>query len=168
MYRQRYEDTIKSIASDIKSLSDDLRFNVSVQLLFSGLLLNKYIDVKASRYGQNRSRLDILHTLITHGGILRPSDLSKMLLRSRQTITGTIDGLERDGLVQRELNGSDRRTKRVFITKKGLDSVRKSLPSTMEITNTALPELSQEQMQELTTVLRKIRKHLVAQLEKTT
>jgi MarR family transcriptional repressor of emrRAB len=127
--------------------------------------LNKYIDIRVRRYGYNRSRLDIMHTLITHGGILKPSDLSKMLFRSKQTVTGIIDGLERDGLVKREMVGKDRRTRKVMITRKGLDAIRASLPHTLDVNKTALPVLSEEEMQTLRTILGRIRKHLLSQIK---
>jgi DNA-binding MarR family transcriptional regulator len=161
---EKYEDGLKSLADDIEAMGADLRFNVSVQLLNTGLLLDKYIDTKARRYGQNRSRLDVMHTLIIHGGTLKPTDLSKMLFRSKQTVTGIVDGLERDGLVKRELAGKDRRTKKVTITRKGLSSIRASLPRTLEISSLAMPLLSEEEAQTLRTILRRIRKHVLGQI----
>jgi len=163
-----HKDSLESLASDIRAMATDLRFNTGLQVLYTGLLMNRYIDIRASKYGQNRSRLDIMHTLITHGGVIKPSDLGKMAFRSKQTITKIIDGLERDGLVKREVVGKDRRTRKVIITRKGLDSIRESLPHTLEISNTAMPSLSQEQMQELNTILRQVRKHLLSQIASST
>lgn len=157
-------DIVESLASDIRAMAADLKFNAGVHLLYTGLLLNKYIDIEARRYGSNRTRLDIMHTLIVHGGILKPSDLSKMTFRSKQTVTEIIDGLEKDGLVKRELVGKDRRTRRVIITRKGLDSIKESLPYTLEVSRKSMPSLSQENMQQLITILKQIRKHLLSQI----
>lgn len=165
---EKYEYSLESVADDIKAIGADLRFNASVQLLNSGLLLDKYIDIRSRRYGQNRSRLDVMHTLIIHGGTLKPSDLSKMLFRSKQTITQTIDRLERDGLVKRELADKDRRTRKITITRKGLDSIKANLPRTMEISNSALPGLSEEEIRTLSAILRRIRKHLIRQVQSST
>ena len=162
---EKFDHRLESLAEDIRAIGADLRFNMGVQLLNTGLLLDKYIDMKARRYNQNRSRLDIMHTLIIHGGLLKPSDLSKMLFRSKQTITQIIDGLERDGLVKREGVGKDRRTRKVMVTRKGLDSIRESLPVTLEVANSAIPQLSEQEVQTLTTLLRRIRKHLVNQIK---
>jgi len=160
---EKYDDSLESLAGDIRAMGADLRFNTGVQLLNTGLLLDKYIDMRVRRYSLNRSRLDVMHTLIIHGGTLKPTDLSKMLFRSKQTLTGIIDGLERDGLVKRELAGKDRRTRKVIITRKGLDSIRANLPRTLEISNSAMPALSEEETQTLRTTLRMIRKHLLSQ-----
>jgi len=153
--------SIESLADDIVAMGTDLRFNTGLQVLYTGLLINKYIDKRASRYGQNRSRLDIMHTLITHGGTLKPSQLSKMTFRSKQRITKIIDGLERDGMVKREPIGKDRRSRRVTITRKGVDSVKENLPRILEISNTAMPSLSHEEMEGLNNIMRRIRRHLL-------
>lgn len=159
----KFNDDLTSLAEDIRAIGADLRFTLAVQLLNAGWLLDKYITAKARTIGHNRSRFDIMHTLIIHGGVMKPSDLSRMLLRSKQTITQIIDVLERDGLVKRELAGQDRRTKRVIVTKRGLELIRTSLPDTLEVMNSAMPTMSEEEVQMLTAFLRKIRKHLVNQ-----
>jgi DNA-binding MarR family transcriptional regulator len=159
----KFNGDLASLAEDIRAIGTDLRFTLAVQLLNAGWLLDKYITAKARTYGQNRSRFDIMHTLIIHGGVMKPSDLSRMLLRSKQTITQIIDVLERDGLVKRELIGQDRRTKRIIVTKRGLELIRTSLPDTLEVMNSAMPKMGEDEVQILTASLRKIRKHLVNQ-----
>jgi len=149
-------------------MAANLRFNTGLQLLYTGLLMNRYVDIRTGRYGQNRSRLDIMHTLITHGGIVKPSDLSKMTFRSKQTITKIIDGLEKDGMVEREPAGKDRRTRKISITRKGVDSIRESLPHTLKISNTAMPNLNREEMEQLNGILKRIRKHLLSQIASST
>lgn len=162
---EKCEHCLECLADDIKTMGADLRFDTIVQLLYTGLLLDKYIDASVRRYNLNRSRLDVLHTLIVHGGTLKPSDLSKMLFRSKQTITKIIDGLGRGGLVERELAGKDRRTKKVIITNKGLGSIRTSLPHVLKINSLAMPKLSEEEVRTLGTILRKIRRHLINQIK---
>jgi DNA-binding MarR family transcriptional regulator len=162
---KRFDVALDELSDDIKAMANDLRYNSGLDILYTGLLMDKYVDIKARKYGQNRSRLDIMHTLIAHGGTLKPSDLGKMTFRTKQTITKVIDGLERDGLVARESSGTDRRTRRVVITKKGLDSIRESLPSTIETINDAMPQLSKGQMEVIGAIMRQIRKHLLSQIE---
>ena len=156
-----HKGSMESLADDIVAMATDLRFNTGLQVLYTGLLINKYIDKTTKMYGQNRSRLDVMHTLITHGGTLKPSELSKMTFRSKQNITKIVDGLERDGIVKREPIGKDRRSRRVTITRKGVDSVKENLPRVFEISSTAMPSLSQEEMEGLNDILRRIRRHLL-------
>ena len=156
-----HKGSMESLADDIVAMATDLRFNTGIQVLYTGLLINKYIDKRTSTYGQNRSRLDIMHTLITHGGTLKPSELGKMTFRSKQTITKIVDGLERDGMVKREPIGKDRRSRQVTITREGVNSVKENLPRILEISNTAMPDLSHEEMEGLNNIMRRIRRHLL-------
>ena len=48
-----------------------------------------------------------------------PSDLAEKAGVSRATMTGLIDGLERDGLVQRLTDASDRRKSTIKLTAEG-------------------------------------------------
>lgn len=162
---EKYDDSLESLASDIRAMGANLRFNAGVQLHSAGLLLDKYIDMGVRRYGLNRSRFEVMSTLIIHDGTLKPTDLSKMLFRSKQNITGIIDGLEREGLVEREVVGQDRRTRKVIITRKGLDLIRANLLHTQEIHNSSMPALSEEESQTLMTTLRMVRKHLLSQIK---
>ena len=159
---EEYNEILESLNDSIKAISRDLRYNTGLELLYTGLLLNKFIDIKARRYNQNRSRLDIMHTLIVHGGALKPTTLGELTLRTKQTITKVIDGLERDGLVRRDLAGEDRRTRMIVITKKGLESIQESLPSTIDTVNAAMPDFDDKQMEDLHEILKKIRKHLLS------
>jgi len=162
--KRTYEQTLESLASDIEALVGDLRFNTGLQILYAGSLMDKYIDIIARRYGQNRSRVDILNALVIHGGIMKPSDLSKTTFRSKQAVTRITDGLERDGLVKRELVSKDRRTRKVIITAKGLDSASKFISATQKTRNPAVAKLSHEQLQVLNTLLRQVRKELLRQI----
>lgn len=156
-----HKGSMESLADDIVAMATDMRFNTGLQVLYTGLLINKYINKRTNKDGLNRSRLDIMHTLIRHGGTLKPSELSKMTFRSKQGITKIVDGLERDGIVKREPIGKDRRSRRVTITKKGVDTVKENLPRVFEISNAAMPSLSQEEIEGLNNIMRRIRRRLL-------
>jgi len=153
--------SIESLSDDIVAMATDLRCNTGLQVLYTGLLINKYVNKRAKKNGPNRSRLEIMQALVTHGGTLKPSELSKMMFRSKQTITKIVDGLERDGMVKREPIGKDRRSRAVTITRKGVDSVKENLPGVFEASNTAVASLSQEETEELNDIMRRIRRHLM-------
>jgi len=156
-----HKGSIESPADDIVAMATDLRCNTGLQVLYTGLLINKYVNKRAKRNGQNRSRLEIMQALITHGGTLKPSELSKMMFRSKQLITKIVDRLEEDGMVKREPIGKDRRSRCVTITRKGVDSVKENLPAIFEASNTAVANLSQEEMEGLNDIMRRIRQHLM-------
>lgn len=163
--KKKFNEKLKDLSDDIKAFDKDLRLNVGLQLLYTGLLLNKYIDLKSKNNGANRNQFEVLYALVSHGGSLRPTDLSRIIFRSKQNITSVVDSLESKGLVTRELLGKDRRSKRVNITNQGLELVRASIPATLEITHTYLPKLGEKDVSFLGDILRKIRKHLKNQLD---
>lgn len=161
---QKHDDQLEALANDIVAMLADLKYNAGLQLLVTGMVLDKYIALSIRKYRLNRSRLDVLHVLTLHGGVLKPTDLSKFLFRSKQTITSTVDSLERSGLVKRELDPKDRRTRKVIITRAGTQSIKKTLPILREISNSSMPILSEEEMKTLTATLKRIRKHLLSQI----
>jgi DNA-binding MarR family transcriptional regulator len=155
---------IDVLARKIEQMASNLRFNTGLQIMYTGLLMDKYVNVRVKKYGQNRSRMDILHTLVTHKGHLRPSQLSRMTFRSKQTVTKIVDGLVSDGLVTRDVEGKDRRTKDVFITEKGIRFVETSLPATMDISYDCMPSLTNQELEQLNRVLKRVRNRVLSQL----
>lgn len=155
---------LEFLAEEIKSLGNNLRFNLCIQLLNTSRLVDKYMVTLTRQLGQKRSRMQILYTLVIHGGMLRPSDISKMLFQSKQTVTQILKTLEKEHLVKRKSVGKDRRTRGVMITKKGLNLVKESLPTTLEIANSAMPQLDEAEIRACATFLKKVRKHLYPRL----
>src|SRR5580658_7986163 len=64
-------------------------------------------------------RFDLMAQLERHPDGLRMSEVSKRLMVSGGNVTGITDQLEREGLVARSLDPSDRRAVSVKLTKKG-------------------------------------------------
>lgn len=158
------KNILVDLAHAISFMRSDVRYNAGIQLFFCGLLLNRFMDLNSKQIGINRNYIDIMYTLVTNGGKMKPTDLSRMLFRSKQNITGIIDSLEKNGLVERELSGKDRRTRKVLITEKGLDVVRVSLPAAQELIKHAIPSLSEREVRALVDMLTVVRKHLLTKL----
>ena len=156
---------ISIVADEINTkLRSDSRYNILVPLLNTGRLLEKLLDVTAKKIGLSNNRYEILYSLILYGGTMKATDLSKQLFRSKQALTQTIDGLEKDGLVVRELKNKDRRVKDIVITKKGIEEIRNALPVTLEAFNNLFPHFTEEESQELINIIEKIEQHLTTRL----
>src|ERR1700675_1458500 len=69
-------------------------------------------------------RFDLMAQLERNPGGLKMSDLSKRLMVSGGNVTGITDQLEREGLVARTLDRSDRRALTVKLTETGLKRFR--------------------------------------------
>ena len=77
------------------------------------------LDSHFSRYQLSRGRFFTLMTLLSNQDVLfTPADIADRLGVSRATITGLLDGLEREHLIERRRFSSDRRRVAIHLTPK--------------------------------------------------
>lgn len=72
-----------------------------------------------ARFDTTLPRFDLLAQLERAGEGLKMSELSQRLMVTGGNVTGITDGLEKEGLVVREVDSSDRRVYRVKLTPEG-------------------------------------------------
>ena len=72
--------------------------------------------------GTTLPRFDVMAALYRAGEGLRMSDLSGVLMVSNGNVTGIVDRLEAEGLVERVAVAGDRRATRVRLTARGRDA----------------------------------------------
>jgi len=114
-----FEDTMESLANDIRVQANDLRVDNFLSFVYAADIVNRYLDTELRRVHLNRTQMNILHTLVTHEGMLTPTELGRRVFRSDHAITRAVDGLEKEGLARREGTANDRRLRKVVITRKG-------------------------------------------------
>ncbi|ENO90486.1 MarR family winged helix-turn-helix transcriptional regulator [Thauera linaloolentis] len=94
-----------------------------IRLCFQALSLTAAIDRDcASRlapHGLSEGRFVLLFLLDSARGGLAPNVLAEQAGVTRATVTGLLDGLERDALVERHADPGDRRALRIRLTAKG-------------------------------------------------
>jgi DNA-binding MarR family transcriptional regulator len=78
--------------------------------------VNGAIDRFLARYGLSQGRFAVLILLMEAEEGLKPSEIAEGAAVRRATISGLLDGLERDGLVRRAGDDKDRRAQRVVMT----------------------------------------------------
>ena len=92
---------------------------------FSVLALASAIDRDCARRLQahdlSEGRFVILVVLLKLDGALAPHDLAERIGVTRATMTGLLDGLERDRLVARRRDKRDRRSVKISLTPAGRD-----------------------------------------------
>lgn len=93
--------------------------------LYACILDTSHIALRAEtnflrRFGLNHARVGIL-TLLDEApeGSLRSAELADLAKVSRATITGLVDGLDREGLIDRTKDPHDRRSFTIKISKRG-------------------------------------------------
>jgi len=124
---------------------------------FAGLYMQlmRTLDRRMAEQGASLARTKML-LVVQKRGPLRAKDIAEYFEQSPRTVTESIDGLERDGLVQREPDPSDRRAKLVRITPKGVEAAAKTEPLRRQMIEQAFGILDPAEREALREILAKI------------
>jgi DNA-binding MarR family transcriptional regulator len=101
---------------------------VAVRLIAAGARVGRATEVHFARYGLSTGRYRLLADLEDHGGEKSPSQLAADLGVSRATVTGLLDGLEREGLIARRPSAEDGRGTVAVLTARGAQRLRDMAP----------------------------------------
>lgn len=123
----KYE-TIRKMSERIPEIDPGAVEAYLVTLKVSGDLFDA-LTAHFARHGTSQGRFMVMMALFKEAGAaLSPADLSEKIGVTRPTITGLLDGLERDGYIKRVQSETDRRKTIVSLTRAGHDFLRKMLP----------------------------------------
>ncbi|MEY3747681.1 MAG: hypothetical protein RL194_1140 [Pseudomonadota bacterium] len=115
--------------------------------------LSVALDACLSRHGLLQGRWWVLILLMREDALQStPSALAEKAGVTRATMTGLLDGLERDGLVARELDPHDRRSVSIRLTAAGqqkLDEVMPDYYSRLRACMAALDERDRQQLNDI-------------------
>jgi DNA-binding MarR family transcriptional regulator len=115
--------------------------------------LNSYFE----RYGLSGGKFTVLMQLYTAKQGIPPSEFAERANVTRATITGLLDGLERDGLIQRQPHPSDRRMLTVHLTERGSELMQNILPEHFCRTKILMDTLTVSEKRNLVKLLDKLR-----------
>lgn len=119
--------------------------------------VHQALAANLSRFGLSFARLGILAMLLSGGDAgMTPSGLADEGGITRATVTGLLDGLEKDGLVERIKHPDDRRVLYVHLTKKGRDLVAAARPTHLKRVASLLGSLTEPELQQLMALMDKI------------
>jgi DNA-binding MarR family transcriptional regulator len=119
--------------------------------------MNKVYREKLARFGLTQPQFFLLTALYEEDDILI-SALAEKVAMDKSALTGLLDRLERDGLVQREASSQDRRITKVKLTPKS-EGLRRNLTNLYEEINASfLSRLSEEEKRVFEKVLHKLEK----------
>jgi DNA-binding MarR family transcriptional regulator len=153
---------LQSIADEIREQAAQLRVLTFLSFVYTADVVNRYLDIELARYPVGRTGFSVLHNLVLHGGTMTPTDLSKRLFRSKHAVTRVVDNLEKLGFVKRDAIGRDRRVRKVSITKEGLAFVKESQAvGQQRMGHMLFSPLDQRQIEDMGTMLRQIREHVL-------
>ncbi len=89
-----------------------------------------------------------------------PSKLAEQSGVSRATMTGLLDGLAREGLIQRIVDEKDKRQTQIKLTKKGQQKLDEVMPDYYQRLGQLMSVIDKEQGQALMDVLAKLKRNL--------
>ena len=100
--------------------ADRMELRVWLRLLTCTNLLEAEVRQRLKQAADTTlPRFDILAQLERHGGPMSMGDLSRRLMVSNGNVTGLVDRLAREGLVERTASEADRRVQMVSLTEAG-------------------------------------------------
>ena len=133
------QDEIFKLVSKIKREDESLDIDVdSIETLFLFMkTAHKMFSIAEKHFSKlniSKGKFNVLMVLFREtskeiGEALSLSEIAKLVWVSKSTITGLIDGLEKDGLVERDFSDkTDRRKIKVKLTEKGNEFLNSVFP----------------------------------------
>lgn len=127
--RAREKPRAPAPAADAETRAHD-DHHVSLRLWLRLLACTNRIEGRVrqalqSRFGTTLPRFDLMAQLERCPEGLRMSELSQRMMVTGGNVTGVTDGLEKEGLVVREVDAADRRVFRVKLTAEGQKQFRR-------------------------------------------
>ncbi len=103
-------------------------------------------------------RFDVMAALWRRRDGITMSELSRMLLVSNGNATAVVDRLEKDGLAKRTPLATDRRTVHVALTEEGFRQFEELATGHEAEVNTLFSRLTDADIEQLTSLLKKLRR----------
>ena len=134
------------------------------ELMRTGSDLLAAFESVSGQYGLSQGRLLVLIVMNrTPLEALNPSFLAEKLSVTRATMTGLLDGLENENLIERVVDTLDRRRIGVRLTPEGKQVLEKLLPNYYQNMARLTAGLSENERQTMLTLLSKINRKLYSQ-----
>jgi DNA-binding MarR family transcriptional regulator len=149
---------------DIETIHQEiLSMHLSRLIAFSDVII-RYMHLRIQGDTRSWLRVNAIMFIITRGGKLTPTQIAKLLLRSRNSVSKLIDGLEKDGLVRRYHTKEDRRTVYVEVTSNGLSFIMARLKVIKSLEKEIRTCLDDHELETLVDLTRKLRLKLIERL----
>jgi MarR family 2-MHQ and catechol resistance regulon transcriptional repressor len=133
---------------------------LAYNLLRTATALNPHIDRGLRELNLTGSQLNALMVLKETGSDgISLSEIGRLLVVTKANVTGLIDRLERDGLVERRTH-ADRRVTLAALTAKGAELLAEALPRHSDSLSDLLSFLSDEEKSQLIELLTRFRRGL--------
>ena len=103
--------------------------------------------------------LKYIHEKSTNGKVYA-KDIENEFDMRRPTVTGILQLMEQNGLIERKAEGKDARLKEIFITKKGMEIGEKIDSNVKEVEKKLVKDISKNEIQTFLTIISKLSKNM--------
>jgi len=117
-----------------------------------------------NQYGISATESQVLFTINDLGGRTTPAAISRRVYREHNTVTALLGRMEKKGLISKVRDQERKNIWRIDMTEKGKGVLRQS--TKMESIHMVISILSDDELKQLETYLRKIRDNALKQLTK--
>lgn len=138
------------------NLADQESMGVCAQTLTLAARIDRARTAALAPQGLSEGRFILLFLLNEQKDGVPPHILADQAGVARATITGLVDGMVRDGLVERRGNPDDRRSNLVVLTRKGRTLGKRVFPGQAEVLASAFLQLSATERRQLSRLLGKV------------
>lgn len=123
-------------------------------------LMRRFFDRAMTEQGASLAQTKVLMCIKELPGTARAADIAEIMGIAPRTVTEALDGLERDGLIQRMPDREDRRVKRLTITPAGEAAVVVTEPLRRQLGAQALGALNASEREHFHAALQKLLKRM--------
>lgn len=149
-------DTLQHFADRYPQLDPDA-LTASLTLLCVGTQLQEAFCAHFTRHRLSHGRFRVLVMLLRASDSgLSPAELAERTGVTRATMTGLLDGLAADKLLQRSENPQDRRQKQIVLTDKGRRLIERLLPDHFRRVTALMTGLRPDELHTLVQLLNKV------------
>ncbi|HCE40878.1 MarR family winged helix-turn-helix transcriptional regulator [Alloalcanivorax profundimaris] len=128
-------------------------------------MLRREFDRRARAQGLTRARWQVLWTLNHREGIHQAA-LAEIMDVAPISLTRQLERLEEEGLVERRVDQTDRRRRRLYLTAEAAPALERLRELAMETRHQALAGIEADDIDTLTRVLGRMRANLCQRTEK--
>ena len=159
--RERLERTAARYAAAFPAERPDA-FRAHLAVVRTGVAMRNAVTAfLAARHEINTARYSLLRALyFAEEQKLSQSDLARELAVTSPNVTQLIDALESEGYVERVVSETDRRVTFARLTRTGEERCAELVPAMAAFIEQTVEALTTEELQQLTTLLQKVRDNL--------
>ena len=143
---------------------DDDAFAAWVLMHQTWYVMRKSEERKLAKVGLTPERLQVLSVCTDYPGTLIPEEISRLIFRDSQSVSGLLNRMERDGLVRRVPKRKGHPFTEVHLTPRGEELCPRGIEAITALVTKVMSCLSAEELEQLQKLLRKLRQNTLEEL----